>query len=93
MAPSAKKTPPDSEPETTVYDVCSVNTNAQVVIGLDTRAAARDEAARLNAEAKARNHETGKPVGMERGKVTRYEVQERTIRVAQAADAPTEVTT
>lgn len=59
-----------------LYDVRSAITGAVVVSGVD-QDTARNECARLNAEAKVINPETRRPTGMERGKTTRYEVVSR----------------
>lgn len=56
-----------------LYDVRSRQTGAQVVIGVPLTVA-RTECARLNAEAKVVNPETGKPNGMQTGEITVYEV-------------------
>lgn len=58
------------------YDVRSQNTGALVVIGVPL-AVARSEAARLNAEARVCHPVTGRPVGMQQGEVTTYEVTTR----------------
>ena len=54
----------------------SKNTGAVVVCGVDL-ATAREERARLCAEAKAVNPETRQPTGMQDGEVTVYEVTTR----------------
>ena len=57
-----------------LFDVCRAADGALVTrdVDLDT---ARDERARLNAEARVINPETGKPTGMFCGDVVTYEIR------------------
>lgn len=54
-----------------MFDVRSALTGAQVIAGVPEDVA-RDECARLNAEARVINPATGKPTGLECGQVTTY---------------------
>lgn len=58
-----------------LYDVCSANSGAQVIIGVDLETA-QDECKRLNHEARRINAQ-GEPTGMHEGQVTTYEVVAR----------------
>lgn len=59
-----------------LYDVCRVADGALATrdVDLDT---ARDERARLNAEARVINPATGKPTGMYCGEVVSYEIRSK----------------
>lgn len=55
------------------YDVRSANSGAQVIINVD-HATAVAECGRLNHEARQFDRWRGEPVGMHKGRMTRYEV-------------------
>lgn len=61
------------EQDASLYDVRSQLSGAQVIIGVDFDTAT-NECARLNAEARVVDPWRGEPMGLHKGKQTRYEV-------------------
>lgn len=56
-----------------LFDVRSANTGAQVIIAVD-HATALTECERLNREARRIDRWKNEPVGMQQGRITRYEI-------------------